>query len=265
MNGTSILQFLRYRTAWFSFLNQGILRSGTANSDSHTLAEGVVGYPRNVVFGDHHLGDLDRDAFNADVRAGRIVGTNGPLVLACLVDREGNCQPPSLEPLIAGADAALRREVLAAPFVPVEEIRVFVNGELVHRIGARELAHAEDPFARSSTPVFSGELRLSEIVERALLTEDFWLVVEAGMALPPVRDLDDDGLPETGDNNGDTVVDRSDEVSEEEDAFVEPRTAEEDDPRFHLNAIAPGAWPTAFTNPWLVDIDSNGWGAPGLP
>ena len=209
MNGTSVIQFLRYRTGWFSFLNQGILRAGTANSDSHTLAEQVVGYPRNIVLGDHRLSSFEPDPFNADVKAGRMVGSNGPLLLACLVDDEDNCQPPSLEPLVIDSGAVLRLEVLAAPFVPVEEIRFLVNGELVKTLDGDALSQPTNPFANAGLVRYRGELRLSEIVEQSLLERDFWLVVEAGLALPSAGDLDDDGLPETGDNDGNGIVDHA--------------------------------------------------------
>ena len=48
MNGASLADWLRYRAFWFSLLSQGIVRAGTANSDSHSLALEQVGYPRNI-------------------------------------------------------------------------------------------------------------------------------------------------------------------------------------------------------------------------
>ena len=53
MTGASPAEWLRYRALWFSLLSQGFLRAGTANSDTHSLALEHVGYPRNLVFGDH--------------------------------------------------------------------------------------------------------------------------------------------------------------------------------------------------------------------
>ena len=56
---------------------------------------------------------------------------------------------------------------------------------------------------------------------------DAWLVVEAGMPVDSVA--------------------------------TDPR-------RFDMDAIAPGALPTAFSNPFLLDIDGDHqWSAPGLP
>ena len=93
MTGASRADWLRYRALWFSLLNQGFLRAGTANSDSHTLSVERVGYPRNLVWGGHEQGTFDVDGFDADVRAGHIEGTNGP-VLDVTIDDGGQHSPP---------------------------------------------------------------------------------------------------------------------------------------------------------------------------
>jgi hypothetical protein len=43
-----------------------------------------------------------------------------------------------------------------------------------------------------------------------------------------------------------------------------PNAAEPSSERFDLEAVAPGVWPAAFTNPFLLDRDGGGWKAPGL-
>ncbi len=66
------------------------------------------------------------------------------------------------------------------------------------------------------------------------------------MALPPVTDVDGDGLPDLA------------------DGALPP--AGSSDQVFDYQAIAPGSWPVAFTNPFLLDLDGDGqWRAPGLP
>ncbi|MDP6946762.1 MAG: hypothetical protein QF464_21610, partial [Myxococcota bacterium] len=97
MNGFETHQFLKYRVLWFSLLNQGYLRSGTANSDSHTLGIEVLGWPRTLVFADMDLASFAADAFNTAVRDGRMVGTNGPVLLATLLDADGDLRRPSLD------------------------------------------------------------------------------------------------------------------------------------------------------------------------
>ena len=77
------------------------------------------------------------------------------------------------------------------------------------------------------------------------------LAGEAGMALPPAADTDDDGLVDRIDGDGDGQAD--------DEAMVRRG---EDDPRMHLDVVSPGALPFGFTNPFLLDVDGNGWRAP---
>ena len=83
-------------------------------------------------------------------------------------------------------------------------------------------------------------------VQAAAVAGDAWLVVEAGLKLPDAVDVDGDGLPDLADAD---IPGRPDRLT---------------DPRFDFNAIAPGAWPAAFTNPFLIDVAGDGWKAPGL-
>lgn len=258
MNGTSVEQMLRYRAGWFSFLNQGILRAGTANSDSHTLATDVLGYPRNLVFGGHSLSNFDRERFNRSVRQGEMLGTNGPVLDVCLVDAEHTCARPSLSARTPSSDAHFQILLRAAPFVPIDELRFIVNGSVRKTISLTPIPEL-DPFGTSDLTRFEGSVELSELGSPG---RDLWLVIEAGLRLPLAGDLeDDDGLPDTTDNNGDGRVDAADGPGE----FHEPGRVSEQDPRFHLETLAPGAWSTAFSNPFLIDWDGDGWLAPGLP
>ncbi|HSS37192.1 MAG TPA: hypothetical protein VLT58_00340, partial [Polyangia bacterium] len=76
---------------------------------------------------------------------------------------------------------------------------------------------------------------------------DAWVVVEAGLAQDTPPDNDGDGLPDLPDTD------------------IPGRPARLSDKRFDLQAVAPGVWPAAFTNPFLIDVDGGGWTAPGLP
>lgn len=238
MNGHDPEQHLRYRAGWFSFLSQGILRAGTANSDSHTLAVEVLGYPRNLVFGGHALASFDPERFDADVRAGHMVGTNGPVLTACVRVGSGECRGPSLEAFAAEPGAVLRVRVAAAPWIPVEEVRFVVNGT-VRRTSAVP-AGPKEPFGAGGTLRFEATTALSELLNE--VSGDAWLVVEAGAALP-AHTVGDDGLPK---------------LSGKLEAPTEKQ------PAFHFDAIVPGALPTAFTNPFVLDLDGGGWKAPGL-
>ncbi|HHO51269.1 MAG TPA: hypothetical protein ENK18_10445, partial [Deltaproteobacteria bacterium] len=55
MNGTSNAAFVQYRAIWHYLLSEGIVRAGTANSDSHSLTDNVLGTPRTLVWTDTNL------------------------------------------------------------------------------------------------------------------------------------------------------------------------------------------------------------------
>jgi hypothetical protein len=258
ITGAPRKDWVRYRTLWFSFLSQGILRAGVANSDTHTFAIEQAGYPRNLILGHHAVATFDPVAFNADVRAGRIVGTNGPVLDA----RLDSGAAPSLTPVPATRDQMLTVDVGAAPWIPVAELRFVVNGKVAKVV----------PVPLMDTVDFAGmdrhfqvKVSLGELL--AGVTKDAWLVVEAGLPLPLAADLDNDGLPDTTDNNGDGVIDDRDipaDADDEDLRFRDPVRPPPGDPRFHLDAIAPGTWTYAFTNPFLLNLDGGEWVAPGL-
>jgi hypothetical protein len=250
MTGASRRDWLRYRTLWFSLLSQGFLRAGAANSDTHSLAVERVGYPRNLVFGGHDRAHFDREKFDDDVRQGHMIGTNGPVLEATIDDAAGELHRPGLKEFVPAPKATLTWAVTAAPWIPVEEVRIFVNGELKKVFDVKKTFEGRFAFgtalriARQSVPL-----------EPPLLptTGDAWIVVEAGMHQDLPADDEDgvsDGLPD---------LPASDEPHR-------PASGDFDVSRFDLEAIAPGVWPTAFTNPFLLDRDGQaGWTAPGLP
>lgn len=268
MNGHSVRNFLRYRAGWYSFLNQGIVRAGTANSDSHALSIDELGYPRNLVVSGQTLATFDRDLFNADVKRGRMIGTNGPVLLACVFGSDGACHEPSIDSFKPAPGAVVDIELRAAPWIPVDEIRFVVNGTTVKVIGPDVLTHPTNAFGTAGTLRYKGSVPLASLLSSSTAGHDAWLVIEAGMTLPAAADLDNDGLVDTTDNNGDGVIDARDRVQKEDDThqnFRELRRAAEDDPRFHVDSVAPGTLPTAFTNPFLLDFGGDDWTAPGLP
>jgi len=241
MNGYSLEGFLRYRTAWHSLLSQGLVRAGTANSDSHSLTAEALGYPRNLVFGGHSLADFDLERFDADVRNGHMVGTNGPVIVACIEAKDGACVGPSLSGFAPKTGAKIHVEVRAAPWIPVEEIRFLVNGRVEKKIPKSALAHASGHSGPPLIERFDGEIPLADLLT-GWSGGDAWLVVEAGLPLPPFE-CSEDGLPELTDTDPNAAL-------------------PSDDPRFFVQLVAPGTWPTAFTNPFLLDLDDSGWQAP---
>jgi hypothetical protein len=248
MTGASRRDWLRYRTLWFSLLSQGILHAGTANSDTHSLSNERIGYPRNLVYGGHDdRATFSIDGFNQDVRKGHMVGTNGPVLDVRVGDGMGQMVSPGLDAFPAtAATATLAISVTAAPWIPVTEVRIFVNGVQARTIDVSSFFAGVDHFGAEPATA-SLTVPLAPLLPS---TGDAWLVVEAGLEQPIPPDDEDgvsDGYPDLAD----------------EDVPVRPRSVS--DPRFDVEAVAPGIWPTAFTNPFLLDLDGDGWKAPGLP
>lgn len=278
MNGGDAALHLAYRAVWFRLLNAGVVRAGTANSDSHGLSGSPVGSPRTLVWTSTAIDGFDEATFDADVRAGHMLGTNGPVIEVELSDGADARRRPSLRAFSPAPGAELTVRVSAAPWVPVDEIRIVVNGE-VARMLKPDLARSTDAFGREDLVRFEGTLPLDPLLKG--VRGDAWLVVEAGEALLPAADLDCDGVPDTGDNDGDGVADARDvgvdpdddraparaTAPASEDACLDdvgpfpgtrPRS-ERDDPVHHFAIVVPGARSLAFTNPFLFDRDGGGF------
>ncbi len=164
--GGSVVQGRPTRAAWWSLLSQGFLKIATANSDSHQQ-DMTAGFPRNLVWlGTDDPTQVTPEQVAGAVRAGKVVGTTGP-VPSIRVAGVG------MGELATTTDGTVTVElsVQAAPWVPVDEVRLIVNGQVARTIS---LTPAPDP-----APV----LRYSG-TETLALTRDAWIVVEAGAALP---------------------------------------------------------------------------------
>lgn len=264
MNGTSNPLLLQYRAFWFYILNQGQLVTGTANSDSHSLVESIVGIPRNMVYTSTTPGlTFDVVEMNKQVRAGRVLGTNGPVIEAT-VDVASGVATYGMTPIVPRETGMLHVTVSAAPWIPVEEIRIIANGKVVKKLPAT-LVRPADPFGSTGLVRFTGDLPLSEFLTG--ISGDAWIVVEAGRPLMLADDLGGglngikDGIPDTTDNNGDGVVDAQDiaPASAKWGPLKDPPLpASESDPQFHFSIVEREGYPVAFTNPFVLDRNNNG-------
>jgi hypothetical protein len=269
MNGSQNDALLAYRAFWWFTLNQGQLKTGTANSDSHSLADNTVGMPRNVVFANTLPGPgFNRDTFNRAILDGRVLGTNGPIIEATLEGMSG-ARPFSMEPMRPKSDSRLFIKVSAAPWIPVTEIRFIVNGAVVKKI-TEGIKVPLDQLGTDGLVRFEGEVTLPELLTG--VSGDAWLVVEAGTALPLVADLggslngDPDGVPDTGDNDNNGVVDAADIKAGAKYGPLSNGPAPKDgDARFHYAQITDNGYPFAFTNPFILDLNGDGvFQAPGV-
>jgi len=264
MNGTDNSQFIEYRAFWWYTLNQGQRKVGTANSDSHGLTDSIVGMPRNIVFTSTSAGqNFNVEVFNQSILDGRVMGTNGPMVLALIDIQGGGTRPFGTGLVRPDENGQLYIQVAAAPWVPVDEIRIVVNGQVVKTISGAAISRPADPFGLSGVSRYAGSEDLSELL--AGVTGDAWIVVEAGAPLPLVGDLgggigdQPDGIPDTSDNNGDGVVDMADVAPGNPVGPIRrpPLPSDRNDFAYHYSAITLGQ-PQAFTNPFFLDRNGNG-------
>jgi hypothetical protein len=161
MNGASFEKYRRGRDAWYSLLKQGFRRTATGNSDSHGPDQ-TAAYPRNYVYVDRE--DFDPQVFDVAIREGRLFATTGPLIAAFRANDAG------IGETAAAPDGRVRVQlaVAAAPWVPVDEVRLLVNGEVVRVY--RDLVAAEKVMRLLRTDVLD-------------LERDAFLTLEAGAPL----------------------------------------------------------------------------------
>ncbi|MBP7126205.1 CehA/McbA family metallohydrolase [Myxococcota bacterium] len=152
--------------AWFNLLNRGYAIAGIGGSDSHTY-DGNYGNPRNLVPVESPVSETlpQGEVFSA-IKAFRSQVLGGPVV-------DLQAGGGSLGDVVAavGGVVPVRIRVMAPPWMGLQFVRLFVNGEV----------------ARDFAPLESGEvLRLDEEFELATPT-DAHLVVVAGSTLAAHR------------------------------------------------------------------------------
>jgi hypothetical protein len=224
----------RMRRDWLSFLNQGLLVGaagsrhlmwGTGVSDSHRLHLELAGYARTFVgAGEFPSKTLDIKAFNQQVLAGNMMVSAGPYITFNAT--KGTTSAGMGQTLSGTGTVDLEIKVQAAPWIPVDEVRVIKNGCVVQCFnGTTSTAvtpRPADPYEQSAANVVRFDATVSDTV-----AGDSYYVVEAGPNMPP----------------GGTVPP------------VDPV----------VDSVAPKNFPYAFTNPIFVDADGGGYNGITLP
>ncbi len=127
VNRASVPLYIETRADWFALMNAGWFLTGTGNSDSHRLEVELVGQLHNLVRVD---GAWSERAFADAIRAGRVRVSNGPLVSLEVRSAGATAGPGEL---LRGQDLEVLVTVDAAPWVPIAEVRLVVDGEVVER------------------------------------------------------------------------------------------------------------------------------------
>ena len=128
----------------------------------------------------------------------------------------------------------VRVRVAAPPWIPVDELRVRLGGEVVAIIDLTA-ENPADPFSTSSADV----LRYDAVINVTNVTADSFITAEAGFVLPTLLDANMDGV-------------------------VDPITFPAAPQPF--TSLVRGAQPIGFVNPVFLDRDGNGqYNPPGMP
>jgi len=234
-NGTSVSGWVETRADWISLLRQvgNDTPSGTVPfhpatgvSDSHRVTVESAGYFRSYVLesGDDPTA-LDVAAYNQAIKQGRMVVTTGPYLEVSLADGAGNSAGVGETLTPTGAALTLHVRVQASPWVPVDEVRVLVNGEVPAGLAfdtttnPKLKAAPKKAWSRSKKSVE----RFDAAIPLDLGGSDAFVIVEAGARLDPLPDPDPFG-----------------------------------------ELLVPDYRSMAFANPIFVDFAGDGFDAPGV-
>ena len=251
---------------WFNLINQGIVRSGIADSDTHTRYGNGGSYPRTMIaMPTDDPGDLSAAAetISDNLNAGRAFGTNGPMVRVS-ISADSTSQTASLElgdPLIISTvdgEVDIDVEIQSPTWAEFDTVEYYIN-PVTTRVVEEDVqtgAGLIDVNRYTITPTTvqnvvpvpvpvagtsSSRLEASTTLTLTGLTEDIWVVVMVkgtdGVSRPlyPVVPLS----LKTSTNT--TLANLTDG-----------------------NLGEDGIPALSFTNPLFVDVDGGGWTPPGV-
>jgi len=217
------------RRDWMSILNQGIQVGkatnrhqlwGTGVSDSHRIVQEIPAYSRTYVeAGEFPVSPalLNINSFDQEVLGGHMTVTTGPYIT--LTADNGGAPVDIGDTLTGPANVNLHIEVQAAPWIPVDEVRIVKNGCVLACFNNSTVpavsANPVNPYEQVATNV----TRFSATVPDTV-TEDSYYIVEASPNLPTPPNQP----------SVDPIVD----------------------------SVASGIFTYGFTNPIFVDFDSSG-------
>ena len=256
---------------WFNLLNQGILRTAVANSDTHKRITTQSGGPRTMVASPTDdpglLGGI-AETLSSNLNAGRVFGTNGPVVRvttsAASTGQTGGLElglPTTISTNDGAVDVTF--EIQSPIWAEFDRIDVYVNSTTTRTVTQRQSGVGlVNVTAYSTTPDYSldagtdfsistvnvvpsvpGALRLEATATLSLtgLTEDAWIVAivrgRDGVSRPLFPVVPND-LQQAGNTTLANLTDG--------------------------NLGENGILAMALTNPLFVDVDGGGWTAPGL-
>ncbi|MBO1319174.1 hypothetical protein [Acanthopleuribacter pedis] len=158
-------EYLLTRADWFNLLESGTFKPATGGSSAGRLRDLPMGAVRTWVAVENTAHrDNDLVEFWTNAAAGRSFVSNGPLIEA-----DVNGASFGQDTNVSGNQVTLNLKITAAPWIPVREVRVIVNGV------AQDVNVA---LSNEGTVRFDGQVTLELDGSRR-----HWIVVEAGAAM----------------------------------------------------------------------------------
>jgi hypothetical protein len=258
---------------WFNLINQGIVRTGVADSDTHSTLLNQSGFPRTMVASPtDDPGSLApiADTLSANVNAGRAFGTNSPMVriesfaastgetggLAvglpteiATIDGDVDITVDIQSPIWAEFDTVefyvnpvTLRSTTTAPigggFDDVVVPRYGVSPDFVHQAGSE---FTVDTVVVDGAIAGASRLEATTTLSLTDLTEDVWVVAIVrgtdGISKPLFPVIPND-LATAGNGTLEGLTDG--------------------------NLGQNGITALAYTNPLFIDVDGGGWTPPGV-
>jgi hypothetical protein len=187
---------------WFNLLNQGIVRTGISDSDTHQIYRFQSGTPRSMIASptdDPGALAAIAETLAINLNDGRVMGTNGPFLRVSLEGdpNEVGGLEEGIDTLVtaSGGSATVTVEVQSPTWAEFDTVEYYVNSETIadpngrlddpnnplppfYRICPDYVQVAGVDFTVNTVPAGGGE-RLEATTSLALsgLTQDAWVVV----------------------------------------------------------------------------------------
>ena len=251
---------------WFNLINQGIVRTGVANSDSHDRRTTYLATRNQIPSAVTDPGMLAGEAENlaGTIAAGKNIGTNAPFMrILATGTAGGNPQTAGLgvndAPTMSvdsGSTVTINIDIASAAWASVDVVDFYINNQPERTSAANQAARygvctdisvaSGDPGWSETTVVvderIAGASRTEISVTLELeVTTDTWLIAVAhgsdGISSPLFPIVPEDLDPAGNETLDELIDDNLDEA---------------------------GVLAYAFTNPLFIDVGGDGWTPPGV-
>jgi hypothetical protein len=172
MNGGDLGGFTAVHDDWCSLVKQGFHKTATAVSDSHRLVMENAGFGRSfVASSSDDPAAVDEGELTASVKAMNLTGTSGPFLRFRVEDDDGVDRQMGETAVSTGEKVVVKIRVEAAPWIPVEEVRIYRNCDLV------------ETRAVQSSKVLGKVMRFNRAIPLEGIDADSFITVEASVRI----------------------------------------------------------------------------------